>query len=221
MSAPTLPPGLRERVMASRASTPFVSRAEFRRRIGVSVAVGLLWLSGTFVLLGLRPDWTELPARYALGALGLVAASAAALTALGVSRGKSMLGPPVGLLLVALAALPLALAAFFAAFIAPGPSSITFSSHHEALRSSLGCHALSLILAAPVLGAMVWLKRGLTLAAPGLLGACLGGAAGAWAHMVVHAHCPISDGMHILAGHVLPMLPMMLLGGLAGYRALR
>ena len=83
------------------------------------------------------------------------------------------------------------------------------------------CDAVSIAVALPVLGAFVWLRRGLMSPAPELVGACAGAAAAAWAHVVVHAHCPFASAEHILVGHVLPMLPMMLVGAFAGRRWLR
>ena len=74
---------------------------------------------------------------------------------------------------------------------------------------------------APMRRALLWLRRGTLAAAPALTGACLGAAAATWAHLVLHAHCATAHPLHVLVGHLLPLVPVMLVGALVGRRAFR
>jgi hypothetical protein len=76
-------------------------------------------------------------------------------------------------------------------------------------------------MAAPMLGALAWLRRGLTQPAPVLTGAVLGATAAGWSHLMIFGHCLIGGGLHAVLGHALPALPIMGLGALVGARLFR
>ena len=217
----TLPPRLRARVLASAAKEHAAPPGAWSRRVVGVVAVGAVWLGVAYAMTGRRGDWDDLSPAYALGTVLALIAAALVLTTVGLSRGRAMLGPPVGVQLGLAVGLPFALAVW--SFLVPSaaPTSVPCSSTGEALRLARTCDLLSLALATPMLGALLFLRRGTQAAAPTLTGACLGAAAATWAHLVLHAHCPTAQPVHVLVGHALPLLPVMLAGALVGRRAFR
>ena len=218
MSDPSsLPAALRARILANAARTPAAEGGAFARRWAVVGLAASLWLGALIATLGRRPDWLELPWSYGFGTVVAVSAAAAALTAGATTRGRGMLGAPVRVLLALALGAPLVVTIWLLEVTTAGPSSLL----QGGLRLAPVCDAVSIAVALPVLGAFVWLRRGLVSPAPELVGGCAGAAAAAWAHVVVHAHCPFAAPEHILVGHVLPMLPMMLVGAFAGRRWLR
>jgi hypothetical protein len=74
------------------------------------------------------------------------------------------------------------------------------------------CGLLTLLIALPLIGIALLVLRGLTLSRPGLVGACLGLAAATWAHLLIRVHCPLGGAGHAILGHLLPLLPLMILG---------
>ena len=83
------------------------------------------------------------------------------------------------------------------------------------LRHGWPCGLLMLLIALPLLGIALLVLRGLTLSRPGLAGACLGLAAATWAHLLIRVHCPLGGAGHAILGHLLPLLPLMILGAWA------
>ena len=77
------------------------------------------------------------------------------------------------------------------------------------------CGVLTLLIALPLIGIALLVLRGLTLSRPGLAGACLGLAAATWAHLLIRVHCPLGGAGHAILGHLLPLLPLMILGAWA------
>lgn len=71
---------------------------------------------------------------------------------------------------------------------------------------------------------MVGFTAALRRAAPvasRLRGAAVGAAAGAWAGLAVFAFCPSGDQQHLLAGHLLPVIALTLIGAMMTPRWLR
>ncbi len=219
---PALPPAdLRARVLADVAKAPAAPPGAFRRRALAAAAALALWGCAALLTFGLRRDWAELPAHYAAGTLALLGLGAACLTWVASARGAAMVGPPAALVLLAIAALPPALSLAAMALVSPGASSTSADSWGALVRASLACDGLSLLLALPLLAALLLARRGLLLPAPALTGASLGAAAATWAHALVHMHCALADPMHILLGHALPTLPLMAIGALLGLACFR
>lgn len=213
-----LPPGLRERVLASRSSTPAAPPGAWGRRRALALAFVALWTTLGIFYWEMRDDWARLPAWYRAASVALIGGTGLGLMLLALSRGRYMVGPGVRGLRAASVALPLLTLAWVAFFAYPTspPGSLQVE-----LSTALHCHGVALLTAAPALGLLLWLRRGLTQPAPGLLGACLGASTAAWAHVVLFTTCPAGGPVHASFGHALPVLPLMLLGALVGHRAFR
>jgi hypothetical protein len=164
-------------------------------------------------ILGIRPDWHDLPEpAMATTIVGLLAAALLAST-VGLARGRSMVGTTTELLSIAAWGVPFLLLLLVSAIDPHGTSTSAASDAH--LRHAWPCGMLTILIALPLLGMAFFVLRGLTLSRPGLAGACLGLASATWAHLLIRIHCPLSGSGHAILGHLLPLLPLMILGAWA------
>lgn len=217
----TLPPGLRDRVLAEAAKAPKAAPGTFSRRVVSTVLVVTLWMGVTTWVMGIRPDLHDLPLVYSIGTFAALVLGAGTMSRLGVARGRSMLGPPVWVLMSMAIALPLVVSLWSYVVPSPVPTSLGCGTQAQAMSFAPKCALITLALATPVLGAMLWLRRGMIAASPALTGACLGAAAATWAHLVQHAHCPVANPMHVLMGHALPIVPVMIISAIVGRKVFR
>jgi hypothetical protein len=213
-----LPPALRDRVLATRATLPSAPSGAWERRQVLALALVLLWTASGVVFLEMRDNWGQLPLWYRLSSLLLTLGIGAGLLFLGFWRGRYMVGPPAWVARLGSVGGPL-LALFWVVLVA-FPTAPPGDWLSEA-RGAIHCHVIATVGALPMLGALLWLRRGLTLPAPGLLGACLGASAAAWSHAMMFSVCPTGGAVHASLGHVMPSLPVMLLGALVGLRVFR
>lgn len=209
MSGVELPPALRDRVLAEVAA----ERAPSRRDVQVrrAVAIGACTVALVPLALGLRADFHELPTIYALGTAVLLGAASGSLLAFGLSRGAAMMGPKVAVLTTAALLAPALVAAWVLLGLAAVPKGPVLDDA-AALRATLVCDGMALLLATPPLFAMLAYRRVFSATSPALVGATLGAAAGCLAHLGVHLHCSINDPSHVMIGHLLPALPLAALG---------
>jgi hypothetical protein len=214
MSTPERPSAeARDRFLAA-ASRQTPSRpGAWGRRLMLAGLASVAWWGAMLALLGIRPDWGDLPAS-SLSAtlLGLLAAAALA-SAMGLARGRSMVGSPSEALSVAALGIPLALFLLVVALDPQGASTVatTTAPSGHVLRA-WPCGLLVVLVALPLVGVGLLVLRGLVLSRPTLVGACLGLAAATWAHLLIRVHCPIGGPGHAVLGHLLPLLPLMALG---------
>jgi len=87
-------------------------------------------------------------------------------------------------------------------------------------RPGLRCLGLSGTIGLLVLAACVQARRGRDPVHPRLTGAGLGVASGAVAAVLADLWCPVGHPVHVLLGHVLPMLALSALGARWGGRVL-
>lgn len=83
------------------------------------------------------------------------------------------------------------------------------------------CAVIAGVVGLTVMASFVTALRRAVPVATRLRGAVLGAAAGAWAGLSVFVFCPSGDQQHLIAGHVLPVLVLTLIGALATPRLLR
>jgi hypothetical protein len=88
-------------------------------------------------------------------------------------------------------------------------------------RWGLRCLVISAVVGLAVLTAFTLALRRSIPTASGLRGAAIGTAAGAWAGLSVFIFCPSGDLLHILIGHILPIVALTLVGLIAIPRLLR
>jgi len=209
-------PDLKRRVMAAVQTAPAPTRSTVRRRgwsifvVGVAVALAVFAEAG-----GVRAY--DRPGLLIVSTCvgWIVAASAAG--AFGVARGRSMLGRSTASLIVLIVGLPLALLGWKIGVTVPfGPQ----MSAPWPGRLGFRCLGLSLAMAAPLLVALVVMRRRSDPVHPGIAGAVLGITAGIAAGTLVDLWCPIANLPHVLLGHILPLLVVALAGAWVGRRLL-
>jgi negative regulator of sigma F NrsF-like protein len=208
-SLPPLPPELRDRVLAAVEREPVPSRVEGARRRIRAVVLGFGSLLATLAFLGLRAHGR--PHGY-IGAVFfawfLVAAVA---TWAGVGQGRSMLGRPAGWLVAVVALTPVAMLAAWAGVAMAWPTTL-----HDAsgVHQHLVCDVATLGFSIGPLLAFVRLRRGSDPVTPRLTAAAIATAAAAWGAVALHLVCGFTAPVHILLGHVAPVLFVAMAGAL-------
>lgn len=151
----------------------------------------------------------------ALGAWILAGTLALALSStwLVLPSRRSMLSPARGLLLGVAIGVPLLVGAWLALWHTTYPDPF--------VRTGLRCFALTVMTAPWPFAALARASRRLEPRHPRTAGAAIGGAAGAWAALMVELWCPLAVHEHVLVGHVLPLVVIALAGSAIGARLFR
>ena len=138
---------------------------------------------------------------------------AAAGTWLVLPRRRSMLSPARGRLLAVVLALP----------VLVGVWHVLWGSTYvdPFVRTGWKCIFLTMATAPWPFLAVYRASRRIDPRHPGLTGAALGSAAGAWGAVMAAIWCPLSVGSHVLVGHVLPLVLWVGLGAAVGSRMFR
>ncbi|HET6410978.1 MAG TPA: NrsF family protein [Anaeromyxobacter sp.] len=126
---------------------------------------------------------------------------------------RSMLSPPRGLLLCVAIGVPLCVGAWITLW--HGSYSDPF------VPGGLRCFELTLLTAPWPFVTLVYASRRFEPRHPGTVGAAFGAVAGAWAAVMVELWCPVAEPKHVLVGHVLPLLVLVVAGSAIGRRLLR
>lgn len=210
------PADLKRRVLAAVQSEPAPTQTAVRQRawltfaICAAIALVIFVAAGgvrTYGRPGLLIVWT---------CVGWIAAASTA-AVVGVARGRSMLGRSTRTLVMLIVALPVALLAWKIGVTVPfGPEMLAAWPGRPGFR----CLRLSLAMAAPLLLALVVIRRRSDPVHPGVTGAVLGITAGVAAGALVDLWCPIAHLPHVLLGHILPLVVAALVGAWAGRRLL-
>lgn len=210
---PLEPPdaALQARLLGMASRTPSTRPGAWRRRVVGAGAFAVGWSLVACALLGARSDWADLPAGSLAWTFAVLFAVVGGATAIGLTRGRAMSGASserLGAVVV------LGLGVLLALVLAVDPHSVatrTFEGpamvHH-----AIPCAVLLVVLGLPLVGAALVPFAGLTLARPGLTGACVGLAAATLAHAVLRFHCGVGGSGHALYGHLLPGIPLLVLG---------
>jgi hypothetical protein len=202
---------LLERV--GREHTP--TRAQVARRQVVGTAVLVLIPALVFYLFGgvrASPRPPELVLETALGSAIL----AAGIAALGLRRGRSMLGRPRSWLIALVLLTPVALFTWRVLASSRYPDMMVQWVERPGLR----CLLLSCSLSVAPLAGVLWMRRGQDPIQPHLSAAGMAAAIGAGTWVFVDLWCPVSYVPHLLLGHVLPLLLLITAGALVGGRLL-
>lgn len=211
---PSLPPSLRERILADAANTP-APRGIWHLPLVLCLGSGGVVLH--VIVEGYRDDWQALPP-YASWVPFVLAVSTAALTSLvALARGSSMVGPTARTMWVATVT-PIFVTASVIVLslgVTPSPSATAASANFWA--STFACDAEAMLIGVPTTLLLVFGQRKLVVGAPVLLGAVAGIAAGSWSHAVLHFACPIPGPAHVILGHAGPVVPLAFLGACAAW----
>jgi hypothetical protein len=208
-------PDLKQRILTATLSEPSLTRRQRLIRSGIRMASAVVVPLLVFAQVGglrLGPRPLALVATTALGASGVAALALFA----GVGRGSSMLGRSRGWLLTCAAIVPVA----FLLWKVSASWGVPHMMNPWPSRPGLRCFALTTLLAAWPMAALVWERWGSDPVHPRTLGVTLGVAAGAAAAVLVDLWCPVGHVPHLLTGHVAPILLFGGLGSLVGARAL-
>jgi hypothetical protein len=209
-------PDVRQRLLAAVASEPAPTQRAVQRRGWLTLAVSAVLALAIFAHFGgiriydrpgLLVVWTCL-------GWGIAAGVAAAV---GVARGRAMLGRSTASLAMLVALTPLVLLAWKVGVTVPfGPQMMVPWPGRPGFR----CLALSLAMAAPLLGALLVLRRRSDPVHPAVAGAAFGITAAITAGALVDLWCPVAYLPHVLLGHILPLLLVAGFGAWAGRRLL-
>jgi hypothetical protein len=206
----TPPTELKARVLALAAKEASPIRRAVERRRAIRWLGGCVWMLLIFGGLGgLRA--VVRPVAFVLGTAAGWAAIALAAT-LGSSRKRSMLERPESALLLIVVATPLALEAWYSAWVGRADFAVAASP----AVAILPCLIASLAMAVAPFALLLVGRRGGDPNHPRATGAAMGVVSGAWAAMLIDLHCEHSDLMHVTLGHVLPALLLGLLGFILG-----
>jgi hypothetical protein len=202
---------LRERLLGAASRTPATRPGAWRRRVIGAAVFAVVWSLMACVALVPRSDWGSLPAGSLAQTFAVLLAVVAGATAVGLTRGRAMSGASSERLGAAVVA---CLAVLLALVLAVDPRAATTRTFEGAamVRHAIPCAVLLLVVGLPLVGAALVPFAGLTLARPGLTGACVGLAAATLAHAVLRFHCGIGGPGHALLGHFLSGMPLMAVG---------
>ncbi len=205
-------PSLRDRVLAQASQHPVPTRDVHTRRARLGYAAALVLSLVIFQASGGLEHGAGRPAHLtaiiALGSL-LVAGIAARLA---LTAGPSMLGRHRAVYAILALSLPVVtygwLTAFAGQYVEPFQ------------RVGWRCVGLTLAIAGVVLVAALRDRRHSVVHHAGWQGAAIGGAAAAWASVLVDLWCPLTNVAHVAFGHVLPVVLLIAVGTVLGPRIL-
>jgi hypothetical protein len=199
-------------VLEAARREPVRTRAQGLRAMTLTIALGfgapvlLSWVAGC-------PNTRGRPMAYEALLTATFAVIAGVATWAGVSRGRSMLGhPPMWRVLVAV----LTPATLLILALVAGAMWPETQLGHDGWGDFVTCLVFTPLFAAGPLIAFTVLRRRSDPVAPGLSGAAIGAAAGAWGAVGITLHCKHVTPLHVAGGHVLPVVLIMLLGVLLG-----
>ena len=202
---------LRARTLAAVRAHPSRTRRAFRLRAlllvasSSAVSLAIFWGAGGLRAVP-RPD--SLLVGTFLGALAI----AAAVVAVGIHRGRSMLPRPAWQLGLLIALAPAALFAWKVIWSARYPGMMVDWPERPGLR----CLVLTLAMGLGPLVALVALARNSEPVRPGLAGGALGIAVGAMTWVALELWCPVAYPRHLVIGHVTPALVLAAVGAVLG-----
>jgi|HubBroStandDraft_4_1064222.scaffolds.fasta_scaffold66503_2 hypothetical protein len=202
------PSALRARVLAAAAATPSTTRSRGRAAGGVllaaSVAVGVSVFEG----IGGFAHGEGRPLRITLALAGGWMAVSALLAWLVVGRGGATLARRPALVAAAAFGTPFLLFAWMHLFNG------TYLEPYEAM--GYRCLRYTLLVSALPLATFLGLRRAVEPRHPAILGAGAGAACAAWAGALIDLWCPLTNTLHVLIGHVAPLLAATVVGALVG-----
>lgn len=215
MTGPLPPSALRERVLAAARAMPASPRGSGVREQRLALLLGFLILGAIWVRLGVHPGTRPLAYIATLATAWLFVAIGA--TWWGVGRGGSMLGRPAEWRAGVAVFTPVVMLALWSLIARAWPSTLERESGWFAVAQ---CVVGTGLLGIGPLLAFLFVHRGTEPVRPGLSGAAFGAAAGGWGAAALVIICRHASASHMILGHIVPVVLLVLLGGAIGSRAL-
>jgi len=204
---------LKERILAAAAASPSPSWKATRLRRSLLIAGGAAVMATGYWLFALWIfGWQSIPRSLILLGGTSVGAAVVGGFAVGISlgRGGRMLGRSRRWLIAVTVISPLALLGWKVAW------SAVFGNLDESPRLGDRCLVMSISMGTVPILLLALTRRGEDPRHPGLLGAAIGVAVGACAWVLVDLWCPVAGVLHLLRGHVLPVLLLGVVGAIVG-----
>ncbi len=202
------PSALRARVLAAAAATPSTTRPRGRAAGGAllaaSVAVGVSVFEGV----GGFAHGAGRPLRITIALAGGWMVVSAVLAWLVLGRGGSTLARSPVLVGLAAVATPFILFAWMHAFNG------AYAEPYDAV--GYRCLRYTLFISVLPLATFLGLRRAVEPRHPAVLGAGAGAACAAWAGALIDLWCPLTNTMHVLVGHVAPLVAATIVGAAVG-----
>jgi hypothetical protein len=214
--ADELSPELRSLVLEAVSKEPIAPRAEGVRRRARTVALGFTAMVALALAIS-TPRTRGRPLGYVEVLVSMWMLIAIVTTWAGVGRGRSMLGRSRRWQLATTLLTPLVLLASWVPATLYWPETLADAS--TPIRHA-GCILGTFLLAAGPLVAFLRLRRRSDPVRPWLTGASIGTAAAAWGAVALPLVCGFTSPVHMLLGHLLPVLLMAGLGAALGERLL-
>jgi hypothetical protein len=203
---------LKERILASAAATPSLTRHQGRRLTVWLLALSVAVAFALFELLGGLTHSRDRPLALTVRLADGWALLSAVLTSLVRNKVGVLVAYP-RLLVAATLACPVALYAWIGHFHGTYAEPPT--------EQDWPCLALSVLVSAIPLTLFLRLNRGVEPRYPEVFGAAGGATCAAWAAVLVLLWCPCINARHVLMGHVLPIAFMTIVGSVVGSSTLR
>jgi hypothetical protein len=207
---------LKARILAAVQAEQAPTRSEINQRGWLTLAIAVAAAVAIFTHFGGIRTYDRPTPLVVWTCLGWSVATSLA-AAFAVARGRSALGRSTASLVTLIAAMPLVLLAWTIGVTLPFGSDMLVAWPG---RPGFRCLGLSLAMAAPLLAALLLIRRWSDPVHPGVAGAALGITAGVAAGTLVDLWCPVAYLPHVLLGHILPLLVVAGFGAWAGRRLL-
>jgi hypothetical protein len=209
MPEPEAPSALRARVLAAAAATHSTTRRQGRAAGGALLAASVALAVTVFEGVGGFAHGAGRPLGITLAVAGGWTGVSALLAWLVVGRGGSTLARRPFLVGAAAFATPFALFAWMHLFNG------TYAEPYSAM--GYRCLRYTLLISALPLATFLALRRAVEPRYPAVLGAGAGAACAAWAGALIDLWCPLTNTLHVLVGHVAPLVAATLAGAVLGH----
>lgn len=199
---------LRVRVLAAAAATASITRPHGRVVARVLLVTSVALGAMVFEWIGGFAHGSGRPLGVTLTLAGGWTVVSALLTWLVVDRGGSTMARQPLLIGLSVLAMPVVLFAWMHLFNG------TYIEPYHAI--GYRCLRYTLFIAALPLATFLALHRAVEPRHPEVLGAGAGAACAAWAGGLIDLWCPLTNSMHVLVGHVAPLVAATVLGAVVG-----
>ncbi len=200
---------LRARVLAATSAAPSPTRRQGRVAGGVLGAASVALCVTVFEGVGGFAHGAGRPFGVTIALAAGWAVVSCVLTWLVVDRGGSTMTRRPLLVGAAVVAMPFLLFLWMHLFYG------SYAEPYQAL--GWRCLRYTLFVSALPLTAFLALRRAVEPRHPAVLGAGAGAACAAWAGALIDLWCPLTNSMHVLVGHVAPLVAATAVGAIAGH----